>query len=173
MVCFNWWTGPERCFLLFTTLSHFSSKKLFFSVFSHIYTCWRSILLLPYHNWKGNIMSIPKWNWNWNADSSWIGSLSLGWKIALKNSAFHDLTFAHQDKTNHILLLILIEPQLGSSLSKPLAWLSLFHQWKPGWAMYQIPWYRKTSSKSEIICTFRDQNNTAHSCSAVGMIGTI
>ena len=39
---------------------------------------------------------------------------------------------------------------------------------KPGWAMYQIPWYRKTSSKSEIIYTFRDQNNTAHSCSAVG-----
>ena len=50
--------------------------------------------------------------WNWNADSSWIQSLYLVGRLH-KITAFHDLTFAHQDKTNHILLLILIEPSLG------------------------------------------------------------
>lgn len=127
MVCFNRWTGPERCFFVYHLVSFLFEEVVLFCLFTYLYLL-EVYLTTTIQHLKTKHYVYSQVYWNWNADSSSIRSLSWGGRLH-KTKTFHDLTFAHQDKTNHILLLILIEPQLGSSLSKPLAWLSLVHQW--------------------------------------------
>ena len=146
--------GPDQrdVFFCLPPCLIFFSKKLFHILWFHISIHVGGLSYYYPTTIERNRYVYSQVYWNWNADCSWIRSLYLGGRLH-KNTAFRDLTFAHQDKTNHILLLILIEPSLGHRYQSCHWYGCHFSSMKPGWAMYQIPWYRKTSSKSEIICT--------------------